>query len=319
MGGGGSRAALSYLAYRGLGEAIQRVPEPLAAAGGAVVVEAMARRRSTSRAMGERHMRRVLASSSPVVAPDEALVRRWARRSFRSYGRYWVEGGLIPAVEPEDILRRITVESGWEHLERGMAAGRGVVMALPHVGSWEWGGAMLALRGFPMTAVAERIEPPRLFEWFIEQRHAMGIDVVPLDTGSATSTLRTLREGRLVGLICDRDIVGNGVAVEFLGETTTLPPGPATLALRTGAALVTAAVFSGPGRHHRAVVSPPIDTARTGSFRSDVRRITQEVARHFEGYIRRAPEQWHLFQPNWPSDDDDGPGGDGHGDHPPED
>jgi KDO2-lipid IV(A) lauroyltransferase len=251
-------------------------------------------------------MHRVLASGA-AVEPDPALVRRWARRSFRSYGRYWVEGGLVPSVAPSAILDRITVESGWEHLQAGMAAGRGVVMALPHVGSWEWGGAMLALRGYPMTAVAERIEPPELFAWFIEQRRAMGLEIVPLDAGSGSAVLRTLREGRLLGLLCDRDLAGNGIPVEFFGETTTLPPGPATLALRTGAALVTAAVYSGPGPHHLAVISPPLDTSRTGSLRQDVTRITCEIARHFEGYVRRAPEQWHMFQPNWPSDHDTDP------------
>ena len=106
----------------------------------------------------------------------------------------------------------------------------------------------------------------------------------------------------LVGLLCDRDLQGHGVEVEFFGERTTFPAGPATLALRTGAALVTAVVFSGPGRDHVGEISAPIDTARTGPLRKDVGRITQEIARHFEGYIRRNPEQWHLFQPNWPSD-----------------
>jgi KDO2-lipid IV(A) lauroyltransferase len=111
-----------------------------------------------------------------------------------------------------------------------------------------------------------------------------------------------LRDGGLVGLLCDRDIIGNGVEVEFFGERTTLPAGPAALALRTGAALLTAAVYSEPGGMHSAVVNPPISTARTANLRTDVARVTQLVAAELEGLIRRAPEQWHLFQPNWPSD-----------------
>jgi KDO2-lipid IV(A) lauroyltransferase len=94
----------------------------------------------------------------------------------------------------------------------------------------------------------------------------------------------------------------NGIEVEFFGETTTMPAGPATLAMRTGALLLTAAVYSGPGRDHHAVVQPPIDTSRTGSFRTDVQRITQEIATRFEGLISQAPEQWHVFQPLWPVD-----------------
>ena len=153
-----------------------------------------------------------------------------------------------------------------------------------------------------MTAVAERLEPEQLYEWFIDQRSAMGLSIVPLDAEAGGLLIKTLRNGGLVGLLCDRDLIGNGVEVEFFGETTTLPAGPATLALRTGATLITAAVYSGPGPNHHAIISAPIDTSRTGSFRTDVSRITQEIARHFEDYIGRAPEQWHMFQPNWPSD-----------------
>ena len=87
-----------------------------------------------------------------------------------------------------------------------------------------------------------------------------------------------------------------------------MPAGPATLALRTGARLVTGAVYSGPGRDHRAIVEPPLDTTRQGSLRPDVARLTQEIATRFEGLIRRAPEQWHVFQPLWLADR---PGGGG--------
>jgi lauroyl/myristoyl acyltransferase len=102
--------------------------------------------------------------------------------------------------------------------------------------------------------------------------------------------------------LSDRDLAGNGIEVEFFGEATTMPAGPATLALRTGAQLVTGAVYSGPGPDHRAIVEPPLDTTRQGPLRKDVARLTQAIATRFEGLIRRAPEQWHLFQPLWLAD-----------------
>jgi KDO2-lipid IV(A) lauroyltransferase len=97
-------------------------------------------------------------------------------------------------------------------------------------------------------------------------------------------------------------VAGNGIEVEFFGEATTMPAGPATLALRTGATLVTGAVYSGPGADHRAIVEPPLDTTRQGSLRSDVARLTQQIATRFEGLIRQAPDQWHVFQPLWTVD-----------------
>ena len=114
--------------------------------------------------------------------------------------------------------------------------------------------------------------------------------------------IRALKENHLAGLVSDRDIVGNGVEVEFFGEKTTMPGGAATLALRTGAPLVPVVVYSGPGSWHTGVVHEPIETVRLGTLRQDIARVTQELATVFEHDIRRHPEQWHLYQPNWPSD-----------------
>ena len=101
----------------------------------------------------------------------------------------------------------------------------------------------------------------------------------------------------------DRDIQGGGVEVEFFGERTTLPGGPATLGLRTGAPVVPSAVYFAAGREgHHAVIRPPVPADRHGSLREDVQRITQLLAAELEALIRAAPEQWHLFQPNWPCD-----------------
>jgi KDO2-lipid IV(A) lauroyltransferase len=277
---------------------MQAVPEPVAAAACFVVSLVLTARRVESRAMYARHLRRVLGDDL-----SEAEVRSWTRRAFLAYSRYWMEGARLPGVSAAEIMDRMVWPQGWEHLIEGMAAGRGVVMALPHVGSWEWGGAWLALKGYPMVSVAEPLEPPELYDYFVRVREEMGLEIVELGSGTWAGLLKFLREGRLVGLLCDRDIIGNGVEVEFFGETTTFPSGPAALALRSGAVLLPTVVYSGPGRDHSAVIRPPLDTSRTSSMRADVKRVTQDLAHELESFVRRAPEQWHLFQPNWPSDE----------------
>lgn len=291
------------LAYRAAGAALGVLPERVAAFLAALAGTVLARVPNEKFACRTRHIDRVLASTSPAVDPDPDVVRRWTVRSYRSYARYWMEGARVPAVRTEELQRRVILDWGYDRLEEALRSEQGVVLALPHVGSWEWGGAFLATVGHPMTTVAERVEPEALFEWFLEQRRGIGLDVLPLDDQATGRTLlQVLRRGGLVGLVCDRDLVGNGIDVEFFGERTTLPAGPATLALRTGSLLFPAAVYSGPAEHHFSVVTAPIDTTRAGTLRADVARITQELAQCFERLIQRAPEQWHLYQPNWPSD-----------------
>ena len=125
--------------------------------------------------------------------------------------------------------------------------------------------------------------------------------IIPVGTDAGSQVLKAISDKRLVVLVSDRDVGGSSVEVEFFGEKTSLPAGPATLALRTGATVLPVAIYNkGNGCH--GVVRPAISLERKGKFRSDVKRITQIIADEMELLIRKAPEQWHLMQPNWPSD-----------------
>ncbi len=292
-----NKGQVIFRTYTTLARLLAALPEPVAMGVGSAVGDVLFTVRGEQRRMVSNNLRRVLDARST----DQEIIDLWARRSFRAYARYWVEGARLGRTSATEVEQRTFVD-GLGYLVEGMAAGNGVIMALPHVGSWEYGGAFLATQGLPMTSVAERIEPPELFEFFVKERAAMGLTIVPLDQSSGRSIMGTLRAGGLVGLLSDRDVAGNGIEVEFFGETTTMPGGPATLALRSGARLVTGAVYSGPGPDHRAIVEPPLDTTRYGSLRQDVARLTQQIATRFEGLIRRAPEQWHVFQPLWLAD-----------------
>jgi phosphatidylinositol dimannoside acyltransferase len=249
------------------------------------------------RQMSARHLSRASAGQLKGASLDGAVAG-----AFDSYARYWLEMFRLPHDARGDLSAHFEVE-GYEHVEAGLAAGHGVILALPHLGGWEYAGAWVAkVKGNRLLVVVEPVEPPELFDWFVRVRAAMGMDVVALGPEAAKASLRALRDNWLLALVCDRDLRGDGVEVEFFGEKTTMPGGPATLALRAGAVIVPVAVYFRPQGGHHAVVRPPLDTTRRGSVRDDVVRITQALATEFEGLISAEPQQWHLLQPNWPSD-----------------
>jgi KDO2-lipid IV(A) lauroyltransferase len=226
--------------------------------------------------------------------------RQAVQAAVASYARYWVESLSLPAMDPATVDARFSIE-GLEHISAAREAGRGAVLALPHVGGWEVGGSWFVRQGFPLAVVVEPVHPPELFEWFAGLRRSFGFTVIPLGKGAGSEVLRALRENQVVALVTDRDIAGGGVEVDFFGEKTTLPAGPAVFALRTGAPLLpTAVYFCGAGHH--AVVRPALPAERRGRLGDDAARLTQALAYELEALIRAAPEQWHLFQPNWPSD-----------------
>ena len=280
--------------FKGVGTAMEVLPERFDVAAASLIASTIGRRARAARTRLADNLRHVLAPPGDVV--DDALLDEFVERGFRSYGRYWAEGAKLPGLKPPSVYRRFVIAEGMEHLAAAQARQQGLIIALPHIGSWEWGGSFLDSLDLTMTAVAEELEPPELFAWFKAKRESIGILVEPLNEHAGSVLLSTLRRGGVVGLLCDRDIQGNGIEVEFFNERVTLPAGPATLALRTGATLVTAACYSGPGRDHFAVVNAPLSVAREGSLRADVTRITQALARELEGLIRRAPEQWHVLE-----------------------
>ena len=250
--------------------------------------------------MFERHIRRVQPDIS------ERAIRRSSRRAFQAYARYYVESFRLPRLSRRRVERGFSVE-GFEHIEQAIARGKGAILALPHLGGWEWAGRWLADRGYDVHAVAEVLGDEDVTKLFVELRAKLGMTVIPLDDAAGVKVATALRSNAVVCLLCDRDIARNGkrsgVEVSFFGESTSLPSGPAFFALRTGAALLPVATyFRRDVDGHHAVVGAPVGIASSGSLRDDVRDLTQCLTRQVEEMIRCHPQQWHLFQPNWPSD-----------------
>ena len=276
--------------------AARMMPGPMASGAAASIGFGVSFASPAKRKMVERHLQRV----NPKLTG--AALRVAVQQAFDYYARYYVESFRLPTMTKAAVTRPFTIE-GWQQVLDGLEKGNGVILALPHLGGWEWAGRWVTDQGLKMTVVVEALDPPELFEWFAELRQELGMTVVPTGPKAGPAVLKALRANETVCLLCDRDLDRTGVEVEFFGEKTTLPAGPATLSIRTGAPLLpVGCYFTSRYNGHHAVVRPAVPTLRRGGLREDITRVTQALARELEFLIRRAPEQWHLFQPNWPSD-----------------
>ena len=276
------------------------VPLPVLSGAAFGVGSSLARAMKQNRSMVMRHLQRV----DPSLSGKRLQVA--TQQAFASYTRYYLETFRLTSLSKQQIALGHHVE-GFQHIEDSSAKGKGTILALPHMGGWEWSGRWLIDQGYELTAVVERLENTELFEWFVEMRSKYGVNVIALTDDAGIAVGKALRDNHVVSLLCDRDIPKDGqrtgVKVQFFGETTTVPAGPAFFALRTGAQLLPMATFFAPGANgHKSVVRPALVVERQGSLREDVARITQVLTTEIESLIRQAPEQWHLFQPNWPSD-----------------
>ncbi|MEX1216901.1 MAG: phosphatidylinositol mannoside acyltransferase [Acidimicrobiales bacterium] len=283
-------------AYRAGASFSQTVPRPVAE------LAAMGLSRLTASLSKERRMlvARHLCRADPTL--EGKRLDRAVDATFRSYARYWIDSFRLPQLSTEQVDFGFGIEN-FAHFADALAKGKGAIGVMPHLGGWEWAGFWLTrVMKVPVTVVVEPVEPPALFSFFADFRRSLGMNIVPLGPDAGREVLQALAANHIICLLADRDIGGDGIEMEFFGETTSLPAGPATLALRTGAALIPCAVYFEGKNGHRAVVQDPINVEREGRFREDVYRITSELALRLETLICHSPTQWHLQQPNWPSD-----------------
>jgi lauroyl/myristoyl acyltransferase len=246
------------------------------------------------RALVAQNLARILAATGRPTSGRG--FQRLVEQAFIGHARYWLEVLRAPYYAAAEIDQIVQIEDWrrWEPIMRG-----GAVVAVPHLGNFEPYGHFVAAHGLGGVAPVEETEPRELFE-FLRARRASGrgVEVVPL-SHAYRPMLAALRRNQIVALVADRDLAGDGLPVTMFGHATTLPAGPATLALRTGKPLVMARVLR-TGAERFSVRAVGVEAPRTGQTAADVAALTQELAAQFEAAIAEAPEQWWAaFQPFW--------------------
>ena len=257
-----------------------------------------------------RGVQRLEANLRRVIGPEASgkELRALSRAGMRSYARYWMEVFRLPVISREQILAGTISNGGEEAAFAQMAAGRGVVFALPHTGNWEVAGAWIIARGAgKFTTVAERLEPESVFLRFLAFRESLGFEVLPATGGNSRFGVlaQRLRAGGMVCLPADRDVTGGGIEVEFFGQKARMMGGPAALAVQTGAALLPAVLWF-EGRGWGVHIYPEVPVPAEGSRRDKIAAMTQQMARNFEAGIAAHPEDWHMLQRVFAEDFDPG-------------
>ncbi len=294
---------LTGYAYQLGWKLICRLPESWARWAFSEVADIAWRRQGPKVQVLEANLRRVLSYSQgrPVVGGPEVdgkELRALSRAALHSYARYWLEVFRLPAIPVERIVSGMHIDpAGEAELFANLKAGRGVVVALPHMGNFEQAGAWVVARGAgTFTTVAERLRPESVYEAFVSFRQSLGMEVLPLTGGhSPFGTLaQRLRAGGLVCLVSDRDLKETGVEVEMFGEQARIAA-TAALALHTGAALMPVGTwFEGDdwGAHIYAEIPVPA----SGTRAEKVAEMSQQMARVFEQAIAEHPQDWHMLQ-----------------------
>jgi lauroyl/myristoyl acyltransferase len=289
---------LVQLVYYGYvaGSALARAVPERAAYGFAKLIGSYAARRSKKRRFVERNLARITG-----LRPDSSEMDALVVEAYRSYARYWLETFRLVREGPEFFLERFVCKHN-DRIEEVRSRGKGAIVVVGHLGNWDAAGAWVGATGRKLVTVAEVLKPRRMFDFFADHRAKLGMTIFPAQAGATGDLARALDEGAVVAILGDRDLKGRGPKVDFFGEKTTFPAGPAVVALKTGVPLLVAGVYGverpDGKKGWEAEISPPIELPDDNG-KEAIAELTQRVANVLEGFVARRPEEWHVFNPFW--------------------
>jgi KDO2-lipid IV(A) lauroyltransferase len=233
------------------------------------------------------------------AARDRRALDRLVRAAFRNYARYYLDVGRAPALTPGYLAERLTVETP-EQFEAAFGSPGPRIFVGLHFGAIELQAYVAAVHAErPLTTPMETIDDPALQAYFSRTRGALGIHIVGLRE-ARREVMAALERGEPVGIVGDRDLTGGGMPVQLFGAATSLPIGPALVAIETGAPTYGVVVRRGTGGRFVGRLDP-LAIPSAGSRRERVAAFLDAEARWFERQVARAPEQWWaVFFPIWP-------------------
>ena len=237
--------------------------------------------------------RAAVRANLEMIAPGSGT-GAMTRRVFVEQSRNYLDIFRLPRIEAARI--RASVEKrGWERFLQAHEQGKGVIVASAHLGPISLVGQVLVAHGYD-TVLPVEMERSEIQRAVNRARAALGLQLVRADTPLAV--VRALRQGKVLGLLADRAITGVGERVPFFGRDTLLPSAHIALGLRTGAPVIPAFSLH-EGRMLVASFEPALELPQTGDRQADMRAGMAQWAEVLERYIRRAPEQWTVFERVW--------------------
>jgi KDO2-lipid IV(A) lauroyltransferase len=289
----GVKGALEYAAAYTLLKIFGWMPRPLACRAAEIVAAlgfALARRQ---RRTGMRNLQLAL----PQLSGAER--RRILRASFSSLARQLVEFSHFPDLDKDNIAGHV-VYDGLPHYLDAVSRGKGVIFLTAHFGAWELSAFAHSIYGYPLKFVVREIDNPRVEKLVARYRSLAGNTAISKKDASR-GLLQALRNNETVGILIDQNTSRDEcVFADFFGIPAATTPVTATLALRTGAAVVPGVlIWDAALGKHRLRFDPAIPLIETGDKTRDIMENTRAYNAVLEGYIRQYPEQWLWIHRRW--------------------
>ena len=219
---------------------------------------------------------------------------RIVRRHFQRLGANLLSGMKLNAMPPAQVVELVQTE-GAENMHRAWSAGRPVVLVLSHLSNWELLAQILPhYFGYVRLSTVYQKLGNRYLDRFVRQQRArFGVELFDRSEGF-TEAIKLLRGGGGIGILSDQHAGDHGMWTPFFGRLASTSPLPALLCKRTGAALMTASLFTKEPGRWRMTITQPCDQPN-----DSVESLTAKINATMATEIRRAPEDWFWVHNRW--------------------
>ncbi len=243
------------------------------------------------------NQRHVLGLETP-AEKIKANTRQVFFNSARSYYEFFHNVGQ-GRVRVEDFEPPVNiVPQARAYIQQALDSGRGLLILGAHLSNFNLSGIALGqIMSVPLQ-VLSLADPSPGFVLFNKLRVRAGALLTPISTDALRQALRRLQRGGAVITGVERPIGEGDQPVEFFGERAYLPANYIRIPLRTNSLVITMATYFEEGEY-RMVANPPLELIRTGSRGQNIAVNQRRILAEFEDFIRRAPEQWFVFDPVW--------------------
>lgn len=257
---------------------------------------------------GFRHRRQVATNNLRLVFPhlSDAQVQIIARRSAQNFGMSFCEFLHLRTASAQS-LREYAEIDGFEHIEKALSQGRGLVLPTAHFGAWEVMAARATL-DFPLTVIVRLTSNQPLREHIMRVREAINVQMID-KSDSARAPLKVLRKNGGLGIFPDQHAGKEGALMPVFGHPTRVFTSTSRLALSARAPLIPGfAVRRKPWISDGRVtvkVSPGLYLHENeySSREEAVMAGTRFIVSETENIIRQHPDQWLWMHRRWREED----------------
>jgi KDO2-lipid IV(A) lauroyltransferase len=222
-----------------------------------------------------------------------------AAAMFKTLGRNFFEFLNLEGSSKERLGELVEKVLGEEHLDRAMAAHRGLIAITGHIGCWELLAAYFASRGYPLNVVGRELWEKRLNKRLLTIRDSMGYRTIDRDS-SGKEMIRALRDKQVVAVLIDQHTRVSGIHVPFFDRPAHTPVGVAKLAVATGAPILPMAIYMRRNGRHEIRILPPVELPGNAAGKEEqIEELTRRCSRAVEELVRYDPKQWVWFHNRW--------------------